>query len=206
VADNAQKIPVSTRLNQGALERAKNAIQVLGKSLPASVVKVVGPIVTVKFEVQSGFTLPNVTIPTIGNEYARAPLQVGCKGMVIPSDAYLGGMSGLGGGTANLTQQFNLTALVFAPIGNSGWVQVDANAYVIYGPNGVVLRDTASNTTFTLTPSGITIKGNVTIQGSLTATGGITAGQGTGDQVGLQSHRHGTGTAAAGTVAPTAGT
>lgn len=54
-------------------------------------------------------------------------------------------------------------------------------------------------------PGGLNITGPVTITGALTATGEITANEG-GATVGLATHRHGTGTAAAGTVAPTAGT
>jgi hypothetical protein len=36
--------------------------------------------------------------------------------------------------------------------------------------------------------------------------GAVIAGYGGGDQVALQTHKHGTGSAAAGTVAPSAGT
>jgi phage gp45-like len=42
----------------------------------------------------------------------------------------------------------------------------------------------------------------VIVQGDLHVTGSITAGFGGSDQVGLQTHKHGTGTAAAGTSAP----
>ena len=42
--------------------------------------------------------------------------------------------------------------------------------------------------------------------GNLSVAGEVTAGNGTGDSVTLQHHQHGTGTAAAGTTAPTAGT
>lgn len=44
------------------------------------------------------------------------------------------------------------------------------------------------------------------LTGDFTATGNITGGSGGADQVGLRTHRHGVGTAAAGTVAPSAGT
>jgi hypothetical protein len=56
--------------------------------------------------------------------------------------------------------------------------------------------------------SGVTITSpnGVTINGNLAVTGSVTAGSGGGDSVTLQGHKHGTGTAAAGTVAPTAGT
>jgi phage gp45-like len=55
-------------------------------------------------------------------------------------------------------------------------------------------------------PITITNAPTVTQNGDLHATGAIIAGYGTSDQAGLQTHRHGTGTNAAGTVAPTAGT
>ena len=63
--------------------------------------------------------------------------------------------------------------------------------------------------TIRLTSTGITINCGavpMTITGNLRVTGSITAGYGGADQVGLQSHRHGTGAAAAGTSIPTAGT
>jgi hypothetical protein len=53
----------------------------------------------------------------------------------------------------------------------------------------------------------ITAPGGVVITGGLTATGDVVAGQGTGDQVGMQTHRH-AGVSAGGsqTTAPVAGT
>jgi phage gp45-like len=60
-----------------------------------------------------------------------------------------------------------------------------------------------------LTPGGPAVNcgGNpMVITGDLHVTGAVIAGYGGGDQAGLQTHQHGTGAAAAGTVAPTAGT
>lgn len=58
-----------------------------------------------------------------------------------------------------------------------------------------------------ITPSGVNITApTVAITGNLTVTGSITAGEGGSDSVTLQHHQHGTGSAAAGTTAPTAGT
>jgi phage gp45-like len=68
-----------------------------------------------------------------------------------------------------------------------------------------------------LSQNGITINGGgkpisitncptLTQNGDIHATGAVVAGFGGADQVGLQTHQHGTGTAAAGTVAPTAST
>ncbi len=50
-----------------------------------------------------------------------------------------------------------------------------------------------------LTQSGIAVTGDLHVSGAMIA------GYGGGDQVNLQTHRHGTGTAAAGTVLPTPG-
>lgn len=154
--DNVQKTPVSDTLNEFARLKAADAIQQTGRSLPATVVSAKGSIVTVKFEItNSVFTLPNVTIPLFGPEYIRYPIQPGDKGFVVAADAYLGGMSGLGGGTADLSQLANLATLVFFPIGNTSFFAVDPQAVVIYGPNGVVLRDTTNASNVTLTPQAI---------------------------------------------------
>lgn len=171
-------------LVRSAAKQAANAIQATGKALPCSVTTVVSSgIVTVKFEVQSGFTLPLVTCPKAGTEWMRYPTQVGDKGFVTTADAYLGGMSGLGGGVANLTQRGNLTALVFVPLGNTAWQAVNNNSVTLYGPDGVVLRDQGSACVLTLAPSGITINlpatgemvinGNVVINGTLTQNGNL---------------------------------
>lgn len=154
----AQKIPLARSLNLFAEKKVADAIQLTGRGLPCSVVKAVNSIITVKFEVNSLFTLPNITIPMFGPEYIRYPTQKGDKGVVIPFDARLSGVSGLGGGVADLSQPANLTALVFLPISNTAWSEVDPNAVTIYGPNGVVLRDEGSNTIFTLTPTSITMQ------------------------------------------------
>lgn len=155
MSDNSKKTPLGRSLNKFAEGKIGDAQQVLGKALPASVVSVNGAIVTVKFEVESLYSLPQMTMPLFGPEYIRYPIQPGCKGLVLSADAYLGGMSGLGGGVAALTTLGNLSALVFFPIGNSSWFSVDSDATVIYGPNGVVIQDQDANAVITLTPSSI---------------------------------------------------
>jgi hypothetical protein len=158
MASNAQKTPLARSLNDFAAGRAQNAIQRLGKVLPCSVVKVAGAIVTVKFEVREApFTLPHATMPVFGPEYIRYPIQVGDKGMAVAADAYLGEMSGLGVGSADLSQRANLSQLVFLPHGHAKWFPVDGNAVVLYGPNGVVLRDQFGSCTLTLTPHSIDV-------------------------------------------------
>jgi hypothetical protein len=60
-----------------------------------------------------------------------------------------------------------------------------------------------------VTPGKLTVSAsNMSLDsnGNLTVKGDVTAGSGGGDSVTLQGHKHGTGTAAAGTIIPTAGT
>lgn len=155
---NAQKIPLGLSLNQAMARASESRVQQLGKCLPCSVVSVDGAMITVKFEVKADpLTLPQVKMPLFGPEYVRYPIQAGDKGFAISADAYLGQMSGLGTGTADLTVQPNLSTLAFMPCGNTGWRAVDHDAVVIYGPNGVVVQDANQNCTLTLTPSGYTI-------------------------------------------------
>ena len=80
-------------------------------------------------------------MPVVGPEFLRFPLKAGVKGYLLPSDYYLGGMSGLGGGTARLTRQGNLSSLVFFPIGNSGNSPMeDPEKTELYGDTGVILK------------------------------------------------------------------
>lgn len=87
---------------------------------------------------------------------------------------------------------------------------------ITIGANGDVTVNTAPNTKIALTaPTEVDITTDhvvikaplVSIDGNLEVTGGVTAGKGTGDQVTLQQHRHGTGgTTASSTVVPSPGT
>jgi hypothetical protein len=157
MSNNSLKTPLSKSLPELTQKKILDAMHLTGKSLPCHVISVDGAIVTVAFDVSSDFTLPQVTVPLFGPEYIRYPIQSGDKGAVIAFDARLGGNSGLGSGVPDLSQPANLTALVFLPFGNTEWASVDPDAVTIYGPNGVVLRDTGSNCTFVLTPTTITI-------------------------------------------------
>lgn len=206
LADNSRKTPLADSLNRFATKRIADAIQITGRALPCTVEKVRGAIVTVSFQVTSQFTLPQVTMPVAGSEYARQPIQKGCKGFTIAADASLGGVNGLGAGQANMATQANLATLVFVPIGNAGWFTVDGNYYVMYGPTGVILRTIDDSVSLTITAAGVVIKGNLLVQGdtatqgNMVATGGIVAGFGGPDQVGVQTHQHPT--AAVGAPSP----
>ncbi|MDR6389237.1 hypothetical protein [Paraburkholderia phenoliruptrix] len=143
MSENYAKLWVQRSANQTAINRAQQAIENLGRALPCRVVKVSGAIVTVAFEVNAApYTLPNITIPKAESPWIRMPTQVGDKGVTMPADAYLGGVSGLGGGVATLTRPGNLSALVFVPVSNSGSGPDDPNAAQVCGPNGAIIRTT----------------------------------------------------------------
>jgi hypothetical protein len=160
MATNAQVTPFGQSLNRYSRAKAADQIAQTGRSLPCVVVAVRGAIVQVAFQItaiagQAPITIPNVTIPLAGSEYTRVPIQKGCKGYAAAADAYLGGMSGLGGGIATTARPPNLTALVFHPVGNTDWFSVDGDVLVQYGPNGVTLMDQAQTTFLKLSPGQI---------------------------------------------------
>lgn len=160
MSGNAQKTPLSRSLNLVAESMASQAIQLLGKALPCSVLAVSGSIVTVGFELTNiPFTLPSVTVPMFGPEYIRYPTQVGDLGAVFPIDTYLGGISGLGGGVADLSMRANLSSLVFFPVGNKNWsAPTDPNKIELYGPDGAILRTKDNTSALTVSETGMIAK------------------------------------------------
>ena len=74
------------------------------------------------------------------------------------------------------------------------------NQFIAFTEDGITIQDKNGNK-MVMSSAGIAFT-----SASLTNTGEITAGQGGSDSVTLQQHRHGTGTAASGTVVPTPGT
>lgn len=159
MSNNAQKTPIARSLELFANRKVRQAMQTLGQSLPATALSIAGGIVTVQFQIQntssSPYTIPNISVPIVGSEYARAPIQSGTPGFVIAADAYLGGMSGLGGGTADLVPRGNLSALVWTPIGNKAWQAViDSNAFELYGPDGVNIYTKDKTSVFKVTTGG----------------------------------------------------
>jgi hypothetical protein len=197
MSGNEFKKPIS--LTQPLVSRTatQNENQQRAQGLPCHVVNVVSSgIVTIAFDVVNApYTFPQVTVPVQTSQYERIPIQVGDKGWAVPADAYLGGASGLGGGTADLTRRGNLTTLAFQPLGNTSWPVVDLNAYVLNGPNGVTLQDTGAINKLVLTPTGValiltaggvtitvpngqtlTINGNLVVNGMITVTGDVIIG------------------------------
>ena len=189
-SSNAQTTPLARTLNRFAERKVQEALQQIGRGLPASVVSVSGQIVTVKFEVDTKpFTLDNVTCPAATWMYLRMPIQVGEKGMVLSADTFLGGVSGLGEGTPDLSIVGNLSALIFLPVSNKGWDAFEnPNAVGILGPDGAIIRSIDKSVTMTLTkeeasvkPAGVQpfiVKGNLVVQGNIQFNGNIEAEDG----------------------------
>jgi len=152
-----QKLNMQKSLSNFAENKVRDGQQLTGRALPAVVVAQSGNMVTVRFSVNSDFTLPKITIPLFGPQYVRYPMQAGDRGVVLSMGVYIGEMSGQGGGVADLTTPQNLSALVYLPISNTEWKAVDPNVLTMYGPEGVTIRDAGSNTTFMLTPTAVSI-------------------------------------------------
>jgi hypothetical protein len=161
---SAQKTPLAKSLPRFARQMAAEVVSRLGKALPGHVVAVDGAIVTVSFDV-SGLTLPQVTIPLFGPTYIRYPIQVGDLGVAFPADYYLGGVSGLGGGTADTNPRGNLSCLVWFPIGNSNWTaSANPNAVDINAPQGAILRNTTSTSSVTVTSTQVTASSSTEVE------------------------------------------
>lgn len=191
MTDNSKKTPFYASMNAFTAGKIDDAFSLYGKALPASVASVEGALVTVKFEVASLYTLPPVKMAVAGSIYLREPLQVGDFGGVVPFDVYMGGVTGLGGGTANLTQRANLATLVFQPVSSALWAaSPNPNAVLVQGPQGAVIRDLAGACTLTLTSTGVVISvGGATF--SFTSSGLTTNEDVTAGTVTLKTHVHG---------------
>ena len=157
---NEQKNPLSRTLPRYIDAKIRAWMSRQGKAMPGHVKSVSGSIVTINFDV-SGLVLPLVKMPVFGPEYIRYPIQPGDKGVCFPTDYSLAGVNGMGTnttGVVNTAPPGNLGALVWFPVGNKNWSTVDPGAVTIYGPNGVVLRDTTNATSIDVNPtSGITM-------------------------------------------------
>lgn len=172
MSDDHSKLWFQRNLNQTAITRAEQAIKSLGRALPCRVAKVSGAIVTVEFEVDTApWTLEPITIPKAESNWIRMPTQVGDKGVTAPSDLYLGGISGLGGGRADMRKRGNLSTLYFVPISNASSGPVDPNAAQVQGPNGAIIQTTTGTTSKIVTDTNGTTITFGTTSLAITATG-----------------------------------
>lgn len=174
----AQKKPFNVSLENFAKRNASDLRNAWGQALPCHVVARNGAIVTVAFDVQPvvGIQLPTVECPILESQYIKLPVKIGDRGITIPADANIAPSAGLGGEAAPfLNRPFNLSSLIFVPIGNSGWSNPDPTASVVTSQDGssvVIVGNgsitmTKGSSTITVTDSSITIHADsVTIQDS----------------------------------------
>lgn len=149
---------LQSSLNRHAIGVAQDQIQATGRALPCQVVAVSGSIVTVSFEIASSIVqLQNITIPKAEGPWLRSPTQIGDYGITVPADAYLGAISGMGGGVATLTPRGNLSALVWVPVASTAFSAVNTNAAYVSGPDGAVIQTEDGSAVLTVNTSGITM-------------------------------------------------
>lgn len=148
MADDSQKNPIIKNLQLYVQAMMEHFMETLGKSLPCTIVSVdaTGTVVTVNIEVQDPIQqYPQITCPVLYPKYVRYPLKKGDPGLLVPSDVYLGGVSGLGGGTATLAPQGNLSTCGFLALAGAGAGPTDnPKAQVLSGDDGVILRDSGT--------------------------------------------------------------
>lgn len=181
MSDNSQKTPFARSLQRFTGNVARAATNLLAKCAPASVLEMSGPHAVVNFETTAN--LPGqVTMPILGSRSFRTD-HTGEQGYTPSGDYYMGGVSGLGGGVADLTQHGNLSTGAWAPVSNTNWPSIPGATTVVTGKaSGLILRDSEGNeTVINLTTSGIVITTTqvtfnvptVTINGNLIVTGSI---------------------------------
>lgn len=133
---NGQKTPLAESLNRIASRRASDAVAMLGRGLPCTVLSVVSPgIVMVNFEVEpQPFALPQVKMPVAKHPSIQYPIKPGDIGVALSADLRTGALTGLGGGKARLTDTVaNLAALTFFWLGALSETFLDADALSLNG-------------------------------------------------------------------------
>jgi hypothetical protein len=166
VSDNSRKLPIAGSINNAARQRAADINQNFGKTLPVKVISRDKQLVTVEFLVQGVWPLPQVTMPIASSKFDWLPVKAGDLGLAMPSDVYLGGISGLGGGTADYVQRGNLSTLMYHPVTNKSWEPPggNGNMRILQGPEGVRIQSENGNSFVNVTPTEITLSvGSVTL-------------------------------------------
>ena len=143
MSDNALVTPLVFSLPRTARGHAEDVRFEVPQPVPVTITKIMGELVEVQVEVKgrnSPFTIQKFTVPQSFSQWIREPTQVGDKGWIIPSNFYLGGMSGLNGSTANWYNRANMTNMVFQPISQKQFpnnTNRNLNQVFMNGPEGV---------------------------------------------------------------------
>lgn len=173
---NAQKQSFIKALAE--LQNSQSTVdgELVGRALPCHVISVDGQIVTVQFDILPGSAnLSEVTIPVAGWEYVRIPIQPGDKGFTIAASVSLRGVSGLGFGLPTMSIPPSLSALVFVPVSNINWSEVDPDKLTLYGPKGVLARTMSGGASVDIQDEAIVIKApRIRLEGIIELAGPIT--------------------------------
>lgn len=167
MSDNALKIPLQQALRTFTSARANDFAQNMAKSLPVSISQLENDFVHVMFQPINGiFSLPVVKMAQSFSAYAREPTQTKEQGNAVPSDFYLGGVTGFGGGNANFFPRGNLTTLSYQPVNRTVFPSRDYNQYTLAGgTTGVKILQ--NNPPSTSTPSLSEVRRRIKNQKSL---------------------------------------
>lgn len=163
MSDNAFVTPMWRSLSTAMDSRSQDRTQVDPQQIPVNVVAVDQSIVTVEAQMKGNYTLPKVKIAQAYSDWHRLPTAAGDKGVMRATDFYIGGQTGLGGGTADYYDRANLATMVYHAVSQKKFPHIpvwDNTAHLIHGQNGAVIRDTAGNCIVTLTGNKITIAVN----------------------------------------------
>ena len=142
MSDNVQKIPFGRSFQEGARRKVLEHIQLMSGRAPATLMKATDKTNTiwmVKFDTDSTYTMPMITVPVHGSEFQRVPYQQGAKGFVGASDFETGNMTGLRStkSPVDFTRPGNLSSMVWHPLGNANFKPaIDPNAHETYGADG----------------------------------------------------------------------
>lgn len=158
MANNAQKQFFARQLHQFGDDKVQTWVFQQQKALPCTVESISGALVKVSFQVNwAPFTLPKVLMAKAQSAWSREPTQVGDKGLAVPCDIYLGGQTGLGGGVADGFYRGNLSCLIFQPVSNKNFSNLDPNIHYIIGPGGAILQTEDGTVTIKALPTGVQV-------------------------------------------------
>ncbi|HHL2710439.1 TPA: phage baseplate protein [Yersinia enterocolitica] len=173
---DSQKFPFVRAMANMVNTIAQDNAAIRGQALPCHVVAVQGQIVTIQFEIlPDGVQYPQITIPIATFAYIRYPIQVGDKGVTVPADVSLRGVSGLGAGMASPSLYPSLTPLFFVPIANSKWSDDEPDKLVLYGPDGAIMKTEKGDASVVVETGAVMAQAEkVTLKGMMFFDGPIT--------------------------------
>src|ERR1700751_6166414 len=126
--DNVQKLSFVTLMHDFVRTQAQNHFHDVPKSLPCHVSKILeNDFLELTFDVTGPFTLPKITVKQSFSKYHREQTQVGDKGYITANNTYLGGSSGMSGGTSSMYPRGKLTTGAFQPVSEKQFPVRDLN-------------------------------------------------------------------------------